>query len=309
MATHEIIVFFVFVSTVFLIYLSEAILFSLFVYNKLRKRKRRTLLNKRALPIHFIAILGIVCFFYGYFVESYNIEVNNIEIRTSKLKNTSFRILQFSDLHCDKRPANEKQIVQIINDLKPDIIAFTGDAINRPRFLPVFKETMNNLKAPLGKFAIYGNWETEHWPGLDYYSQTDFKLLNKKTISLEKNNETIALSGLSWEYGRTADDLLRNLSSENYNIFLFHSPDLAGYIHNYSIDLYLCGHTHGGQIALPFYGALITMTKNGKKYEAGQYTISKTLLYVNRGLGMDSYPPRIRFCARPEITVFDIIPE
>jgi hypothetical protein len=74
--------------------------------------------------------------------------------------------------------------------------------------------------------------------------------------------------------------------------------------------LYLCGHTHGGQVALPFYGAIITLTKYGKKYEAGMYEVGDSLLYVNRGLGLDSrWLPKVRFFARPEIAVFDILPK
>ena len=76
------------------------------------------------------------------------------------------------------------------------------------------------------------------------------------------------------------------------------------------MDLYLCGHTHGGQVALPLYGALITLSKFGKKYESGMYESNGTILYVNRGLGLEPKPaPQVRFFARPEITVFDIVPE
>jgi hypothetical protein len=76
-----------------------------------------------------------------------------------------------------------------------------------------------------------------------------------------------------------------------------------------NVDLYLSGHTHGGQIALPLYGAIITLSKFGKKYESGMYTVGDTILYVNRGIGFEPRPaPPIRFCARPEITVFDIAP-
>ena len=309
MPVNELIVLLIFVAIVFFIYLSEFILFSVFIYNKIKKKHRHVLLTKQAIFVHLIAITGIICFCYGYFIESYNIEVNNIEIRTNKLKETSFRIVHISDLHCDKRPANEKKIIKIINDLKPDIIVFTGDAINRPAYLPLFKETMKSLNAPLGKFAVYGNWETEHWPNLDYYSQTGFELLNEKSVTLNKNGETITVSGLRPENGRFADRTIGNLSSEIYNVFLYHFPDFTRYIHYFNVDLYLCGHTHGGQIALPYYGALITMSKFGKKYEAGQYAVGKTTLYINRGLGMDAYPPRIRFLARPEITVFDIGPK
>jgi predicted MPP superfamily phosphohydrolase len=73
-------------------------------------------------------------------------------------------------------------------------------------------------------------------------------------------------------------------------------------------DLYLAGHTHGGQIALPFYGALITYSRYDKKYEAGLYREGSTTLYVNRGLGLAHEPmPEARFWARPEVTVIDLV--
>ncbi len=291
------------------IYATEAILISRFIHYKLHRKYRRILLTKKAIAVHILALAGIACFCYGYFVEPYRIEVITIPIKTSKLKDTTFRIVQLSDLHCDKRPANEETIVKMVNDLKPDIIVFTGDAINRPSFLPQFKDTMAKLNAPLGKFAVYGNWETSHWPNLDYYSQTGFDLLDANTARLKKNGEAITISGLSCNKPQYDRRTMHGLSIETYNIFLFHYSDLIQSANSFNVDLYLSGHTHGGQIALPFYGALITMSKSGKKYEAGEYSVGHTILYVNQGLGMDVYPPRIRFLVRPEITVFDIGPK
>jgi len=75
------------------------------------------------------------------------------------------------------------------------------------------------------------------------------------------------------------------------------------------VDLYCAGHTYGGQIDLPFYGALMTLSKYGKKYEAGLYRKEGTWMYVNRGIGMEGCPaPRVRFCARPELTIIEIYP-
>ena len=311
MPTRDIITALIILLIIAFIYTTETILICIYIYNKLKRSYRpNILLSKRVVMLHLIALLGIVCFCYGYFVEPYRIEINMIPVRTDKLSSTSFRIVQITDLHCDKKIVNEKAIIDIINNLEPDAIVFTGDAINRPSALPLFKETMKNLKASLGKFAVYGNWEINHWPGLDYYSQTGFELLNAQTVRLEKNNESITISGLRCDNGRFADGTIGNLSSETYNVFLFHYPDFAKYIYDYNVDLYLCGHTHGGQIALPYYGALITMTNQGKKYEAGKYSVGHTILYVNKGLGMDAFPgPKIRFFARPEIAVFDIGPE
>ena len=74
-------------------------------------------------------------------------------------------------------------------------------------------------------------------------------------------------------------------------------------------DLCLAGHIHGGQVRLPWYGAIVTLSKTGKKYEAGLYRVKDTWLYVNRGIGMEgSCAPRVRFNCRPEVTVLDMVP-
>jgi predicted MPP superfamily phosphohydrolase len=75
-----------------------------------------------------------------------------------------------------------------------------------------------------------------------------------------------------------------------------------------SVDLYCAGHTHGGQIAVPSYGALVTLSRFGKRYEAGLYREKSTTLYVNRGIGMEGGVPRVRFWSRPELTVIDLVP-
>jgi hypothetical protein len=75
------------------------------------------------------------------------------------------------------------------------------------------------------------------------------------------------------------------------------------------MDLYLCGHTHGGQVRLPFYGALVTFSRYGKKYEAGEYIVGNTVMYVNRGVGMENNAPRIRFLTRPEVALIEVKPK
>lgn len=311
MSISGIIVVIFFLGSLAAIYITEVVLISTFAYYKLRKEQHPNILTNRwSFMLHFFAVIGIICLLYGYFIEPHRIEVKILQIRTSKVNQESFRIVQISDLHCDNKPLNEKSMVEIINSLEPDIIVFTGDAVNKPSALPLFRETMNNLRASLGKLAVYGNWETRHWPGLDYYSGTDIKLLDAETVELFKNNEAITVTGLNCDKPMAAEGVCKNLSNDNFNVFLYHYSDLVEDIDKFNIDLYLCGHTHGGQVALPFYGALITMARFGKKYESGMYTVGDTILYVNRGIGMDSFPaPRVRFFARPEITVFDIIPE
>jgi len=311
MPTSEKIALLIFLLVAAAIYLPEAAVLTFFAVARLKhKRRTRILLKKPVLVLHFLALLGIICFLYGHFVELYRIQVTRIPIRTDKLRQTTFRIVHISDLHCDKKMRNEKRLVELINQLQPDVIVFTGDALNTSSALPLFKETFQNLNASLAKLAVRGNFETRSRNDLDLYSGTGFELLNAKTVPITKNGETIYISGLSRDNPSAFKTLLRPVPKENFSVFLYHFCDLIESVGDLNLDLYLCGHTHGGQIALPLYGAVVTLSKFGKKYEAGMYTVGGTILYVNRGIGIEPLPaPQVRFCARPEITVFDIMPQ
>jgi predicted MPP superfamily phosphohydrolase len=106
---------------------------------------------------------------------------------------------------------------------------------------------------------------------------------------------------------RVFSSLLRNVPEDGYSVLLYHTPDLAGPASRAGVDLYLTGHTHGGQMRLPLFGALFTNLRSWKRYEQGLYKIGGTTLYVNRGLGMEGRgAPRARFLCRPEIVAIDL---
>jgi predicted MPP superfamily phosphohydrolase len=97
-------------------------------------------------------------------------------------------------------------------------------------------------------------------------------------------------------------------SEEALRLLLFHSPDIAQDASEAGVDLYLCGHTHGGQVRLPFYGALITSSALGKKYEMGRYEIGPMTLYVSRGIGVEgASAPRARFLCSPEVILWSLV--
>lgn len=310
MPISEKVVLLMFLLAVAGIYFLEAVLLIRFAVAGLRhKSKAKILLAKPVLVLHLVALAGIGCLLYGFFVEPGRIEVTNISVQTDKLKATTLRIVHISDLHCDKKVRNEERMVELINQLGPDVIVFTGDAMNTASALPLFKSTMENLQASLGKFAVKGNFEIHRWSKLDLYGETGFELLNAKTVAVGKNGETIHVSGLSCDSPGDFKRLLKPVPKGDFSVFLYHFSDLIESIDDLNVDLYLSGHTHGGQIALPLYGAIVTLSKFGKKYEAGMYKVEDTILYVNRGMGLEQRPaPQVRFCARPEITVFDISP-
>ena len=134
--------------------------------------------------------------------------------------------------------------------------------------------------------------------------------MEKKSVKLQKNGETLYISGFSCKYPPAYSEVLENIGPEDFSILLYHYSDLVESLKGLNVDLYLSGHTHGGQVALPVYGAVVTLAKFGKKYESGMYRVGKTLLYVNRGIGLESnHAPKVRFFARPEITVFEIGPK
>ena len=310
MPASEKIVFMFFMLLVGSVYILEAAVIVVFALNRLRDGPRKIIVGRKvAIVIHSVAAIGLICILYGYFIEPYWIEVNTVSIQTDKLRTTTFRIVHISDLHCETKPRNEKKMVELINGIEPEIIVFTGDALNERGALPIFKDTMSNLKASLAKFAIYGNFEMGNHRGLDHYSGTGFQVLDAETAAVTKNGETIRISGLNPGNPAGFKGLMSEVAKEDFSIFLYHFSDLVESAPGLNLDLYLCGHTHGGQVALPLYGAIITLSKFGKKYESGLYKVNDTTLYVNRGIGLEASPaPKVRFLARPEITVFEIGP-
>jgi hypothetical protein len=247
---------------------------------------------------------------YGYLIEPNWVEVNTMTIPSAKLKDTGFRIVQISDLHCDWAIRNEEKTVRIVNDLKPDLIVATGDFLNHSLGLSYLRDSLARLTAPLGKLAVTGNQDLRWLPQFDLLEGTGFRWLNGETVAATKGDDRIGIAGLGFRHSTPVPDLIATLPVDQFNVFLFHTPDLIEDVSGPGVDLYLCGHTHGGQVTLPGYGALITFSKFGKKYESGRYRVGATTLYVNRGLGLEPRPgPQVRFLARPEIAVFDIIPE
>lgn len=290
------------------VYILEAIVVGEFVAAKLRHSKPPQ--RCWVVFVHLAAVVGIMCFLYGYFIEPYRLEVKTVDIVTNKLKNAQLKVVQISDLHCDKRVLNEYKMVEVINALKPDVIVFTGDTLNSVVCLGRFRKVMKALGAEIGKYAVKGNVEVFFFGNLDMFSGTGFEVLDKEAVELIKNGEKIFISGLSYAYSEKYREVLSKVPQDSYSIFLYHYPDLVEDLGGLNVDLYLAAHTHGGQIRLPFYGALVTFSKYGKKYEMGKYIVGGTILYVNRGMGLEGgFSPRVRFLSRPEITVFNIKPK
>ncbi len=315
MSGSERLVFLAFVAVVVVVFFAAAYLAAVGIYRRVRgtKSARQSPIKKwLALAVWALAGLGLVCLAYGFFVEPYWLEVTRVTIESDKLAPSAgpIRIVHISDLHCDAKVRLEDKLPEVIANLQPDLIAYTGDSINSREGLDNFRRCMDMLSRVAPTFAVKGNWDVHFYKGFDLFDGTGVTELAGDVVQLEKGDAKVRVAGIAVGGESELPAVLAKLDDDALNIFLYHMPGLIYEIAAGDVDLALSGHTHGGQVALPFYGALVTLARYGKRFEAGLYQVEDTHLYVNRGIGMEgSKAPRVRFFARPEVTVIDIVPK
>lgn len=257
-----------------------------------------------------LAFLGVLCVLYGFYVEPYWPEVTHVEIKSAKIAKATgkVRIVHISDLHTAAEPTLEHKLAGIIREQRPDLIVYTGDSLSHSHGLPIFQKLMKDLTAIAPVYAVAGNWDVATDVLDILYAGTEVKHLQGSNLKQDVRGTPIWIAGSARWHESQIWPSTRGIPASEFSIFLFHNPDGIFDQAAQRFDLYCAGHTHGGQVALPFYGALTTNSSYDKQLEAGLYRIQKTWLYVNRGIGMTSGPPRVRFLARPEITVIDLVP-
>lgn len=263
-------------------------------------------------PNLLILVLGL----YGFLVEPQQLTVSQVEIQAATLERP-LRIVQLSDLHVERATRREFELPQRVAELKPDLIVLTGDYLNSsylddPIAIHDLREMIGQLQAPLGIYAVDGTVEEPErvrflFRGLDVH------VLDNEVVSIPAAGKNFKLIGLSNRLIANDTIVLKSLmtgvSHEDYALLIYHNPDQAYVASDLGVDLYLTGHTHGGQVRVPLYGALLTSSQFGKTFEQGLYSLKNMALYVNRGVGMEgSLAPRVRFLAPPEIAIIDLVP-
>jgi predicted MPP superfamily phosphohydrolase len=273
-----------------------------------RLKQKKSVLKLKDRIVLLLGITGILCVLYGWLIEPYWLSIEHVKLSSEKIPvSLSFRIVQISDLHCDPQPRLEKKLPQVIAAEKPDVIVFTGDALNSPEGLPNLRELMSKLSTIAPTYVVKGNWDCWFFKDAERFSGTGVTELIKEPSLLTLKGCDVCVAGLPVCTHVKVSDVLKDVPAETYRIFLYHYPDFIEEMERNKVDLYLAGHTHGGQVALPFYGALVTCSKRGKQFESGLHKLGNTFEYTNRGIGMEGgRAPRVRFLARPEVTVFDI---
>jgi len=247
---------------------------------------------------------------YARLVEPYNywISENDIFIRDLPTAFEGFRITQLTDIH-HSRILDISEVFRVVNiaqQTQPDMFVLTGDySTTYRRYIEPCAVALSNLSAPEGVWAVLGNHDHYTDPELTTRAleRRHIAVLNNAHTTLRRGSDSLQLSGIDdWTWNATDwSRAFSGLDAKTPTILLSHQPSVLDFEQTKNVALIVSGHTHGGQIQLPFFGAPASHFTNDLKYARGLFRRGDTQLYVSSGTGVIGLP--LRFGVRPEIAV------
>lgn len=252
-------------------------------------------------------ILGI--YKKGY-QNSLKIEVREEDLHFSQLPDNfnGFRILHLSDLHIDSIPELMHAFMHEIDQINFDLAVLTGDYRKEnsgefTQILEPMKQVARLLQKEFVPLAVLGNHDT--WLMTEYEEELGIRFLINETVELEREGQTICISGADDPFSFYTDATLEAFTDKHgFKIALVHTSEMADVAADKNYQLYLCGHTHGGQVCLPGGRALISHQKEGAEFIKGFWKWDKMIGYTSRGCGVSGVP--LRFNCPGEMTVFTL---
>jgi predicted MPP superfamily phosphohydrolase len=268
--------------------------------------------RRAALRVGLLGGVGLGSLSYGHYLERHYLAVEKVNCPLVKehAELAGLRIATVADFHFDELQEDDfiSKCVDKINNQNPDLIVLCGDYVSH-QVKPVqpLSEHLAKLKAPLGVFAVLGNHD--HWAGATtvtrILSSAGIQVLRNEAETLAYRHTPFQLAGLGsmWERDANYKTALPQTSGPPV-ILAVHEPDFFDEVSkDPRLILQLSGHTHGGQICAPFYGAM-RLPSYGKNYISGLYRKHDSHIYVTRGVG--TLFPHIRFCCPPEISMITL---
>jgi predicted MPP superfamily phosphohydrolase len=276
--------------------------------NALPSPARRRFLEQTAIAA---SATPFVAAAYGLLFGRLDVEVTRQGIRLARLPKAfeGFRVAQLSDLHISPfMPADEiRRCVMIANGLQPDLVVLTGDYLAwDPAAQGEVVQALAGLHAPYGVFGCLGNHEviTQTEESITrLFAAQGIHILRQERAPIRLGSDTLNLIGID-DSQPDFKGVEHLVMPDTVNILLCHFPDFDRAV-ELGIDLMLVGHTHGGQLSLEFLHRGLCLSRLETPYVSGWYERASVQLYVNRGIGTTALP--IRFGARPEITVFELV--
>jgi uncharacterized protein len=253
---------------------------------------------------HFLLTLGTACAGapVAAMTDARWFELTWLNVRHLRIGDgpPAIRLVHFTDLHYKGDRAYAESVVKTINSFSPDLVCFTGDLMEQARFLPEALEILSGIKSPL--FGVPGNH--------DYWSGASFAVIGQCFAAtggawLLDEQQTVAggkinLVGITC---RSPYHIPPSLNPDAKTVLLMHYPAWIKQQNDRRFDLVLAGHSHGGQVRVPFYGAL-ALPYGVDQYDLGLFQTPSGPLYVNPGIGW--YYFDLRFNCRPEVTVIEV---
>lgn len=252
------------------------------IQEEITKEKHQKRMKKIVKVISIILIISLTILSYGMFIGSKYIFINEHKITDKKIPNSfhGLKIVQISDLLYPSLKSNDlDKLIKKINELKPDILVFTGN-IKRNNYeltkkdITTLNKFFNSLNSNIKKYAIYGNNDNDNLKLI--FENTNFLILdNQEDIIYNGENESIKIIG----FNAKKLDFSNITESNDYTICLLSNPDKITKVSN-TCQVVFSGETLGGEIKLPFTKGLDNHT-----YYKNYYLINQTKLYINNGLG------------------------
>jgi predicted MPP superfamily phosphohydrolase len=254
-----------------------------------------------------VAGAGGVAAFGLWAQDTHLVEVTRIPVHVGLTR--PLRVAALGDIHFD--PLYEvdylHSVVDLVNLQNPDIVLLTGDFVTaNAKYSPQLADILAGIKPRLATYAIPGNHE--HWTGIEailgnMHERGGMRiLLNQSELIPGETN--VYLTGIdSFWSGKPDLGIFDRGPADAHHIVLVHEPDSFDTLNDPRIRLQISGHTHGGQVRVPLFGAPI-LPSYGHYYSEGLFVRGERTLYVNRGIG--TLKPHVRINCRPEVTVFEL---
>ena len=265
-----------------------------------------------------LSIFILLVFLYSAFIEPYRVGIKTVSInlngRDGRLDD--IKIIHITDLHIKKFGYLERILIDNINQLMPDLLFVTGDFIKNNNGIEPCAEFFKRIKPKYGIYGVLGNNDYKQFFIISIdtdklkksLSDVGVKLLFNESYTVNIDGVHINILGIEDSmYGKPDISNIINKDTNGYtNILLSHSPSVIKYLNGYKPDLILTGHTHGGQVRLPFIEYLWTPLplNSPRKYSRGLFEVNKTKMYVNQGIGTNLFP--MRFLCPPEISIIKL---
>lgn len=253
-------------------------------------------------------LICLLLFLWGFFIEPQLIVLKKYKIKSEDLRGQ--RVVFVGDLHIATwQKGRLKRIVKKINKQNPDIVLSSGDFVSGylpHKTLPIedIGEELRKINSTHGFYAVLGNhdWWQNGARIREVLSRNGIKILENSSIKLNINDKEISIAGVEDLQTRIPNPQKALRKTSPTTILLMHNPDTFFDIKE-RVFLTLAGHNHGGQVKLPFYGALIVPAASGTKFADGIFEENGNTLIVTKGLGNSIL--NARFCCPPEIVIID----